>query len=603
MNLRLIVAHVALKLVVPGTLLVIGLGAAMAQEAGGMSELASTQPAPVSPDQIGQGQIGQGQTLQGQPLIGRSQQEPVPQDPTASDAQDLSLTALAAQSPENPAYLRALIEALTDEPELAAFYAGRGFAPIWTGAQDSGRRGALLQALAAADDHGLPVARYNRAGLINALRNAVTEGDRGRAEVAMSHAYLLWAHDLRGGVLNPVRVDPAIVREIHHPDPSWLMAGIAGETPGAFLQALLPRAPEYSRLMRARIELAQTLRADGWGREIAAKALKPGGSGAAVVALRERLAAMGYLGPRASASYDGKLRQAVQLFQADHGLPANGIADAATIAEINIGPEARLAAVLVAMERLRWMSDAPLGDRHIWVNLPDMQAKIVEGGQVVFQTRAVIGKNTADQRTPEFSDEMEFLVVNPSWSVPRSITTQEYLPRLQRNRNAVSHLQLIDKAGRVVPRDGVDFSAYNARNFPYSLRQPPSDGNALGKVKFMFPNKYNIYLHDTPSKSLFGNAERAYSHGCIRLADPFDFAYALLAPQSHDPRAEFQAHLDSKAESRIRLSNHVPVHLVYYTAWPNQKGRMSWRKDIYGRDAAIFAALVKAGVAVEPLQN
>lgn len=522
----------------------------------------------------------------------------------AAIAQSLSQTPV--QPFADPAlplpYVRSLSEALARDPVLDGFYAQRGYRPLWTGAGDAARRGALFAALAAAPDHALPVARYDAAALRAAFAAARTEGDRGRLELAMSRAYLAYAHDIQGGVLEPKKVDAGIVREIPRKDPAWLMAGISGSDPAAFLQALQPKSPEYARLMRARFELQQTIRAGGWGAAVTA-GLRPGSSGEKVIALRNRLIAMGYLDRSVTRTYDRDLQSAVQRFQTDHGLPVTGIVNAETADEINIGPEARLASVVVAMERLRWMGDQPRGGRHIWVNLPDFTARIVDDGQVVFQTRAVIGKDVPEQRTPEFSDQMQFMVVNPSWSVPRSIMTKEYLPLLQRNPNAVSHLQVVDSRGRVVPRGAVNFAAYSDRNFPYALRQPPSDGNALGKVKFMFPNKYNIYLHDTPSKSLFDNDVRAYSHGCIRLGQPFDFAYALLARQTDDPQGEFESHLRTKSENRLNLEQPVPVHLVYFTAWPTPKGQMTWRRDVYGRDAAIFSALQAAGVVPDGVQG
>jgi L,D-transpeptidase YcbB len=241
--------------------------------------------------------------------------------------------------------------------------------------------------------------------------------------------------------------------------------------------------------------------------------------------------------------------------------------------------------------------------RHVWVNLPDFRARIVDGGKTVFETRVVIGKDVPDQRSPEFSDEMEHMVINPSWGVPRSIIVKEYLPLLQQNPNAVGHLQVIDGRGRVVSRGSVNFAAYSARTFPYGLRQPPSDGNALGKVKFMFPNQHNIYLHDTPSKSLFDKEVRAYSHGCIRVADPFDLAHALLSVQSKAAEAEFDAHLQTGDETTVKLLQKVPVHLVYFTAYPDAKGRMSYRRDVYGRDAALFQALSAAGVELAGVQG
>mgnify|MGYP003381140034 FL=1 len=183
--------------------------------------------------------------------------------------------------------------------------------------------------------------------------------------------------------------------------------------------------------------------------------------------------------------------------------------------------------------------------------------------------------------------------------MPRSIVVKEYLPLLRQNPNAVGHLQIIDGRGRVVPRGSVDFSG----SFPYGMRQPPSDGNALGKVKFMFPNPYNIYLHDTPSKSLFDKEVRAYSHGCIRVADPFDLAHELLSWQSDDAEAEFEAALDTGRETTVKLLKTLPVHLVYFTAYPDTKGRMTYRRDVYGRDAAIFNALSVAGVESPGVQG
>jgi murein L,D-transpeptidase YcbB/YkuD len=326
-----------------------------------------------------------------------------------------------------------------------------------------------------------------------------------------------------------------------------------------------------------------------------AKPLGPGDTGPEVVALRDRLVRMGYLARSATAVFDRKIEAAVVDFQLNHGLTADGIVNESTLIELNKGPEERLKSVIVALERQRWM-DYDRSARHIWVNLPDFTAKIIDHGRTVFETRVVIGKNVPDQRSPEFSDLMEHMVINPSWGVPRSITVKEYLPLLQRNPNAVSHLQVIDGRGRVVPRGAVNFAAYTSRNFPFALRQPPSDDNALGLVKFMFPNPYNIYLHDTPSKSLFAKEVRAYSHGCIRVADPFDLAHALLSVQSKDAEAEFDEKLKTGNETTVKLLQKVPVHLVYFTAYPGAKGRIAYRRDIYGRDAALFEALSAAGV-------
>ncbi len=501
------------------------------------------------------------------------------------------------------AYTQSLAEAAAPNDAVAAFYRARGYDPIWTGADDADRRLAFLTVLANAGQHGLPTARYDVAALAAGFRSAETEGDRGRLEARMTQAFLDYARDLQTGVLIPKQVDGGIVRDVPLRDLAVLLAGIAGDKPLAFLHDLAPQAPEYARLMKEKMALDRLLGSGGWGLPVQAASLKPGDTGDVVVQLRDRLVAMGYLRNSATQTYDKAIQSAVQQFQMNHGLISDGIAGEGTITEINVAPEARLQSVIVAMERLRWMGDAPRGARHVWVNLPDFTAKVMDGGKVTFQTRAVIGKNVPDQRTPEFSDVMEHMVVNPSWGVPRSILVKEYLPLLQRNPNAVGHLQVVDRNGRVVPRGAVNFAAYSAKSFPFGLRQPPSDGNALGKVKFMFPNPYNIYLHDTPAKDLFDNDVRAYSHGCIRLGDPFDFAYTLLARQVADPQDTFAGHLNGGRETLVKLEQSVPVHLVYFTAWPGAKGKMTYRRDVYSRDAAIFDALTKAGVVQRAVQG
>lgn len=500
-------------------------------------------------------------------------------------------------------FVQSLAIAAAEDEAIAAFYARRNYEPVWTGEADARQRGALLSALSRAADHGLPVQRYDAQALIAAFRAARTEGDRGRLEVRMTRAFLDFAGDIHSGALNPAKVDSGIVREVPRLPPERHLAVLErGGNVQSYLERLVPTAPAYAMLLKARLQLQAQIVAGGWGAPVEASTLRPGDSGPAVVQLRDRLIAMGYLRRSATQDYDAAIQKAVQQFQSAHGIEANGVAGESTLAALNVAPEERMKSILVALERERWLN-IDRGSRHIWVNLTDFTAKIIDEGRVTFSTRSVIGKDVPDQRSPEFSDQMELIVINPSWSVPRSITVKEYLPLLKKNPNAAGHLQLVDKRGRTVSRGAVNFGAYSASNFPYAMRQPPSDGNALGLVKFLFPNPYNIYLHDTPSKSLFENEVRAYSHGCIRLGDPFDFAYALLARQEDDPQAFFKSMLQTGAETPVKLQQPVPVHLVYFTAFPNAKGRMNYRRDIYGRDARIHDALIEAGVAPAPHQG
>ena len=229
--------------------------------------------------------------------------------------------------------------------------------------------------------------------------------------------------------------------------------------------------------------------------------------------------------------------------------------------------------------------------------------RLVDDGKVTFVTRSVVGARGDDRRTPEFSDVMEHMVVNPTWYVPRSITVKEYFPRLKVDPNSVAHLTLFDSVGEVVERDSVEFSMFDAKTFPFDLKQLPGESNALGVVKFMFPNRYNIYLHDTPHKQLFREDVRSFSHGCIRLHDPINFAYALLTRQVADPDVFIHERLEAGEERVVGLEEHVPVHLVYRTAFTQAGGKTQYRPDIYGRDARIWAALKGAGVSLRDIRS
>ena len=496
-------------------------------------------------------------------------------------------------------FRQGVAEAAAQDEALAEFYRGRGFEGIWGGGAETGvlRRNAFLAALAEAPAHALPAARHDPGQVIAILRDALTPFEQGQAEVDLSRRFLRLARDLKSGMLVPREVNRHIFRDRPAHDALALLRGFAASEPVGFLRGLAPRSPEYARLVRERLRLETIRAAGGWGPEVEAGNLAPGMEGAGVVSLRNRLIAMGWLSPTATRFYDRAMVAAVERFQAAHGMAPDGVAGEAVLAEINVGIEARLRSVVVAMERERWNS-GPRGDRHVWVNLCDFTACIVDDDRVTFRTRAVIGALAEERQSPEFSDDMEFMVINPSWYVPRTIIAREYLPMLQRNPNAAGHLKITDRAGRVLSRSAVNFDAYNARNFPFAMHQPPSQSNALGVVKFMFPNPYDIYLHDTPAKDLFEKDVRAFSHGCIRLRDPVDFAEVLLARQTPDPAEFFEERLKTGAETRVNLETKVPVHLDYRTAWTGVTGGLQFRHDVYGRDADIWRALEAEGVAL-----
>lgn len=514
------------------------------------------------------------------------------------------LLAAAPASAQVTAFRQAVAESVASEDGVAAFYRGRDFQGIWSGtsAEAVARRNALIAALAGAEQHGLPPSRYDVAGLIAGMQSAATAAEKGRMEVALSLAFVRYAQDVSTGLLVPGQIDDGIKRTVDIRPAGALLAGFMAAEPYAFLRGLPPQDFEYSRLQAGKIALEAVIAAGGWGPEVSAVKLEPGDTGNAVIGLRNRLIAMGYLPMTPTGSYDADIQAAVVRFQESHGLEPDGVAGEGTLAEINVSPERRLQSVYVALERERWMN-FPRGDRHVYVNLADFTASIVDFDHVTFRTRAVVGANSSDRQSPEFSDLMEHMIINPSWHVPRSIATKEYLPQLQADPTSVSHLIITDRRGQRVDPTTVDFASLDTRNFPFDMRQAPGAGNALGQVKFMFPNRWNIYLHDTPQRSLFGREVRAFSHGCIRLNDPQDFAYQLLSRQTDDPVGLFQSVLRTGQETQVNLETPIPVHLDYRTAVTSVTGELGFRRDVYGRDRKIWNALTALGVATGEVQG
>ncbi len=417
----------------------------------------------------------------------------------------------------------------------------------------------------------------------------------------LSRALVAYGGDLSAGVVKPSRADPDIHVHPQRPQASALLASAASAADfGGWLDALAPDDPDYQALREVYARLKREVEAGGWRATLSeGGTLRPGDEGQRVIQLRARLAELGNPAPPTSTPhlYDAELEQAVRDFQARHGLTTDGLVGPRTFSTLGADVGKRLQQVAVNLERLRWAQRDPMG-RHIVVNQAEYMMRLYDHGSLIREAKVVVGK--PDHPTPEFTEEMDHLVVNPTWHVPRSIATEEILPSLRQDPSYLArhNMRLVATDGGPVPADAAthDWSQYSRGFFPYSVKQGPGDGNSLGRVKFMFPNQFSIYLHDTPSKSLFRRDQRAFSHGCVRVQDPYELAYILLAPQLSDPRGQFQRWLDTGREIYVNLDQPVKVYLTYRTAWVDHAGILQFREDIYGRDAAVWAALEAQGL-------
>lgn len=445
--------------------------------------------------------------------------------------------------------------------ESAEVYRSREFAPIWP----AGRVRLLVDLLEQAESHGLHRSDYHHRWLAARAGTAATAGEAAQIDVVASDAFLLYAQHLGRG---KVREERIAGWHIERPDPELRarLARAATEDPAAAVDGLLPRHPAYDRLRAALERYRGIARDGGWPSLPDGPALRPGDRGPAVITLRQRLVASGDLAPAGSSDeIDGAVVAAVRRFQARHGLDQDGVVGVRTRAALDVPIAKRVEQLEINLERWRWL-EADLGRRHVLVNIAGFHAGLYDDDRLTLGMRAIVGKPY--RRTPIFSDEIRYLVFSPYWNIPSSIARHEIRPkgRAWMRRRGIEVL----RGGR--------------------LRQRPGPDNPLGRVKFMFPNRFNVYLHDTPAPQLFEEASRSFSHGCIRLQKPRELAAELLGGEGWS-MDEVQRAAERGTPQTVPLERRVPVHILYWTAWVDETGTLQFRRDVYARDPAVARAL------------
>jgi L,D-transpeptidase YcbB len=473
---------------------------------------------------------------------------------------------------------------------LQAHYVKQGGSIYWA---NTGRMTPFLQRMQRAEYDGLNPQDYPVDALTQ-LRDGIDEDDARAAaqgELYYSAFFIAYAADLKIGRVAPQKVDPNLFRSRKTIDGLRVLTELKKQRdPSKFLAAFEPKNRHYQGLKRM-LKAYTTAIEEGisWPMINQGSVLKPGQSDPRVPKVRDLLALTGdYEGPdSASNSYDAGLAAAVKKFQLRHGLEAKGLFGKQTVVAMNTPPEERRKQIIINMERWRWMPDN-LGDEHFMVNIAAYELQWVKVGHEVDRMNVVVGAIAT--QTPEFSDELEFVELNPTWTVPYTIATQEMLPKLKANPNQYAEEFDVFANGKLSSWGSVNWASYGAGAFPFTFRQKPGPKNALGKVKFMLPNPHNIYLHDTPAKDKFANVTRAFSHGCIRLSDPIGLAYKLLGEKNGMSPDEIDAIWSGGETTKVVLPRKIPIHLVYATAFASDNG-IEFRTDVYGRDKKLYAAL------------
>jgi murein L,D-transpeptidase YcbB/YkuD len=499
-------------------------------------------------------------------------------------------------------------EYATKDPEGAklwkqtrAFYERRRFAPAWVAnAKPRPQIDDLVSALRDSDREGFDPNLYNVA-MIEERRTEAARGflsekgfdprEAGALDVWLTFLYMKYASDVADGLSDLARADPAWKIRPEKFDPlAHLEKALSENRIKESLRELLPTSPEYARLRKALSDYRAIAAKGGWPQLPATLKLKPGQKSPIVTALARRLAVSGdYRGAvtdARDAAYGSELQEAVKLFQLRHGLTEDAVIGKEVVAEMNVPVDRRIAQIQMNMERWRWLP-RDLGERYILVNIPEMRLDVYEGDKVPLTMRVVVGK--PDSQTPIFNDEMTYVVFSPYWNVPETIAQDETLPAVIKDPGFLTrnNMDIVDKAGNTVDPTSIDLSDPAA----YRFRQRPGSDNSLGLVKFMFPNQFNVYLHDTPADSLFGRAARSLSHGCVRVEQPEELAKYVLRDQPEWDRDRIEEAMHGGEEKIAKLKTPLPVYLGYWTARARPDGTVQFRRDVYDVDSRLTTRL------------
>lgn len=521
----------------------------------------------------------------------------IPEDTVAiADYISQKLTYTDAKTP-----LKIYGVALYDFQEVASAYNNQHYNALWIVSPLADSAFAALEEIQNdglfPEDYGMPQILELRNKLVLAKEKDLSKW--AELDILLTNALLHYGQHLLQGKLEPTTLDKFwnfTKREAPEPLGKLLAKAQNENHLNRFFVSVRPQNPLYLNMRKSLQHYKLYASTGGWEKLVwntKKSKLEPGDTDAIVPYLRVRLAAEGYLETANYASdsvYDGTLQGAMASFQKYHGLYADSVLGKTTISLLNITAQQKVDAILVNLERLRW-SIGNLSGSYILVNAAEFRLWFFEDDVLTWQTEVIIGAPYT--ATPFFTADLQRVVFNPTWTLPYSIASKEMLPKLRKDPGhlAKQNMIMMNREGKIIDPHTVDFNKIATNNFPYIIRQQPSKTNSLGVVKFEMPNSYSIYLHDTPSKSLFKREERAFSHGCIRVNKPLTLAEKVLEKNSNWRADTIPIILESGKTTSVRLEKSIPVLLLYITQYTAANGQAYFFKDVYKADKKLLDAL------------
>jgi murein L,D-transpeptidase YcbB/YkuD len=507
----------------------------------------------------------------------------------------------------DPAEILIRGESLRAPDLIADFYKKRKYQPAWIDVKRP-LKGVfpIVDAISNVDREGLSPDYYHSQS-INKLIKEISEalkndknaspGNLVDLDLLLSDAFLLIGCHYSAGCVNPVTIETKWFAQPGELDISSIFENaVRKKAVAESLENLLPSQDMYGKLKKNLMAYRKLAAQGGWPEMPDGTLLGKGDQDKRIVQLKKRLIVSGYLPPTVAEPtplFDNMLEEAILRFQRLHGLVTDGIVGPNTLKALNVSATKRVRQIELNMERLRWVS-RKLGKRYILVNVADFTLDVIDHDYKVLSMKVVVGKPY--WHTPVFSDQMTYLVLNPYWNVPKSIAGDEVLPKVQKNPEYLYEQNMKVISGWGEKAEEIDLASIvwddmNAETFKYRFRQEPGPKNPLGRIKFMFPNDFGVYLHDTTNKRLFERTVRVFSHGCIRLEKPLDLAEYVLRNDPKWTREKIQSEIDTETMREVRLPEPINIHILYLTAWVDEDGLLHFRNDIYGRDAKLDEAL------------